>query len=471
MIRTLACLVLLIGGVGPAAAPAAAGVSEPDRLWTVGVKAFDDALYDVSYRELGRFLQVARDDPRRGDAAVLRGKAAFALGRYPEALTEFQVAETLPLRTFSAGEPLFWQAEVLFRLRRFDQARERYTQCLRAAPGSGYAPDALYARGFSELELNLPEEATATFDTLLREHPSSELAGSAAYTAARELVRAERWDEALALLGGYAGRFPRSRFLSEAQYLLGVAQLESGLTAEGVRSLEQFVARNATHELTPTARMLLGGAHAKAGRSQEAIDHYRAVIRLAPTSPSVPQALYQIGDLSQRLGRLSEAETAWKTLRRDHPKHELAEAAGLELAALLLRRGRWEPAAEAAREVADANGPQRLEALLLVGEGALKAGKAADAQAAYAAAVAEAPADSPSRFRALAGIGLVAEFQKEPDAAKRAYGEIIDKADDEELVKWARGRVQGLEEREKPPPPRPVPKAKPRSGTPKEKRS
>jgi TolA-binding protein len=451
MTRTLTRLLpLLLLGLAAVAGPAVAAVSEADRLWTVGVRAFDDGLYDVTYRELGRFLQVAKpDDPRRGDAAVVRGKAAFALRRYADALTEFRAAEGLPLRTFAAGEPLFWEGEVLFRLRRFDQARERYTEFLRVNPASPYTVDALYARGFSELELGLPDEAIATFGVLLRNQTQGELAGSAAYAAARELVRAKRWDEALAILGPYASRFPQSPFLIETQYLLGVAQLETGLLAEGVRTLEQFVARQPSHELSPTARVLLGEAHAKAGRPREAIGHYQALIRYAPTHALVPQALYQIGGLSANLGLTRDAETAWKQLRRDHAADPLAELAGLELASLYVKRRQLDRAAETAREVADARGAQRVEALLLLGETQLKAGKTAEARGAYTTAIAEVAADAPARFRALAGVGLVAETEKDPEGAKRAYGEITEKAEDEELIKWARARVQSMEERER----------------------
>lgn len=473
MTWTLVCLVALLAWAAPGPGPAPAAVSESERLWTIGVQAFEDGLYDVTYRELGRFLQVAAADPRRGDATLLRGKSALALGWYPEALAEFQAAERLPLRAFTPGEPLFWQAEVLFRLRRYAEARERYSLLLRNQPGSPYAADALYARGFSELELSLPDEALASFDALLRDYPASEVAGSAAYAAARERVRAKRWDEALALLVTYAARFPQSRFLPEAQYLLGVSQEETGRAAEAVRTLEQFVGAHPGHELAAAARALLAEAHLKAGRSGEAVEQYRALVRDAPASPLVPQALYQIGELSTRLGRAQDAEAAWKALRREHPQDPLAELAGLELASLYLKRRQFEPAVEVARQVAEANGTQRLDALLLLGESALKAGKSADAQTAYASALAEAPADSPGHFRALAGAGLVAEAQKDAEAAKRAYRAIVEKADDQDLVQWAKGRIQGLEAREKAAPrpvPRPKPKAKPTAGSVREPR-
>jgi len=58
-------------------------------------------------------------------------------------------------------------------------------------------------------------------------------------------------------------------------------------------------------------------------------------------------------------GRGQEAEAAWKALRRDHPRDPLAERAGMELAALYLKRRQFEPAAELARQVAERGLPRR----------------------------------------------------------------------------------------------------------------
>ena len=128
-------------------------VLETDRLWTIGVSAFEDGLYDQAYRMLGRFIEAAEPgDVRRGDASVLRGKAALAMGQYALALVEFQAAEEYPTRAIPAGEPIFWQAEVFFRLNRFYDARDLYGRFLVVSPDSTYATDALYGRGLCELQ-------------------------------------------------------------------------------------------------------------------------------------------------------------------------------------------------------------------------------------------------------------------------------------------------------------------------------
>ena len=289
----------------------AAARSEADRLWLVGAGAFDDGLYETAYRELGRFIQAAPTDGRRGDAALLRGKAAFWMERYADALAEFDAAETFPLSGVATmGEPIFWQGETLFRLRRVEEARDRYARYLGLKPGSPYVPEALYARGLAELETGRTDGAIDTFRDFLRGYPNHPRAPIAAYSAARELIRAKRWDDALALLTPYAKNYPASPYLAETRYLLGVAQLEAG-RPEGARTLEQFIAQAPTSDLVPQARMLAAEAQAKAGRPREALEQYQALVRGAPTHALVPQALYRTGELSVRLGRPTDAEAAW----------------------------------------------------------------------------------------------------------------------------------------------------------------
>lgn len=452
---------VVLSGQALGAGPVAGAVpSEADRLWAVGAGAFDDGLYDVAARELGRFAQAAPGDPRRGDAAFLRGRALLALERHAEALAELERAEAGPLTRATPGEPVFWQGEALFRQRRFEEARERYARFLAPRPASPYVAEALYGQGFAELELGQVDAAIGTFLGFLREHAAHDRAPVVAYSAARELVRARRFDEALGILAPYASRYPGSPYLREARYLLGVTQIELG-RGEGVRTLEQFLAQQPPPELALTARFLVAEAHARAGRPREALEQYQALVRAAPTHALAPQALYQTGELALRLGRLADAEAAWATLRRDFPQHALAGPAGLATARLHERRRQWAEALEVARAVADLGGGERLEALLLVGQSALQLRRNVDAAQAYHTVVVEAPPGSKRYFEGVAGLGAALEAGVDMEGAKRAYREIIEGAPDPELVRWARGRLQGLEA--PPPPPREAPRVRPKS--------
>ncbi|HEX2500697.1 MAG TPA: tetratricopeptide repeat protein [Methylomirabilota bacterium] len=446
-----------LAGLAVLAAPARteAARSEADRLFMVGAGSFEDGLYETAYRELGRFIQAAPTDPRRGDAAFLRGKAAFWMERYAEALVEFDAAETFPLNLGTSNEVIFWQGETLFRLRRFEEARDRYARFLGLKPASPLVPEALYARGLAELETGRADGAVDTLRDFLREYPTHARAPTAAYSAARELIRARRWEDALALLTPYAARYPGSPYLAETRYLLGVAQVEAG-RPEGVRTLEQFIAQNSGSELVPTARALVAEAQVKAGRPREALEQYQALVRAAPTA----QGLYRIGELSLRLNRPSDAEAAWTTLRRDFPEDALAGPAGLATARLHEQRKQWEPALQLAQSVASMKGPERSDALLLVGQSALQLRRNAEAAQAYHAVVVETTPASKRYFEGLAGLAAALEAATDKEGASRAYREIVDTSPDPELVRWAKGRLGALEAPA--PAPRAAPKAKPK---------
>jgi TolA-binding protein len=463
--RLAPCLVpVALIGLAVLSAPAAgaAARTEADRLWLVGSGAFEDGLYETAYRELGRFIQAAPTDRRRGDATLLRGRAAFSMERYAEALAEFDAAETFALTAAPApGEPIYWQAEALYRLRRFEEARERYARYLGLKPGSPYVPDALYARGVTELETGRSDGAVDTFRDFLKEYPTHPQAPTAAYSAARELIRAKRWDDALAILGPYASRYPTSPYLAETRYLLGVAQLEAG-RPEGVRTLEQFIAQAPASDLVPTARLLAAEAQAKAGKSREALEQYQALIRSAPTHPLVPRALYRIGELALKLGRPADAEAAWTTLRRDYPRDERASPAGLAMADLYARRKQWELALQAGQSVADARGEERSDALLIMGQSALQLRRNAEAAQAYHAVALEAPPASKRYFEGVAGLAASLEAATDREGARRAYREIVDTSPDPDLVRWAKTRLSALETPPPRDPKRPPPKAKPK---------
>jgi TolA-binding protein len=463
---------LLSGPVFPAVP------SEADRLWLLGSGAFADGLHDVAYRELGRFAAVAPADPRQGEASLLRGKAAFAMarasetlgraaeaqGRYGEALAAFELAEQQPLPAGTPGEALFWQGEALLRLRRFEEAQDRYGRFLALKPRSPYVPEALYARGMAELELGRPEAAMPPLLELLRDHPTHERAATAGYSAARELIRVKRWDEALAILAGYASRYPASPYLAETRYLLGVAQLETK-RPEGVRTLEQFIAQSPAHELAPTARALVAEAHIAAGRLREALEQYQAMVRAAPTHALAPRALYRVGELALRLGRAADAEAAWTALRREFPQDERVGAAGLATAELLVQRKQWDQALEVAQAVAERRGPERIPALLVLGQSALQLRRNVQAVQAYHSVTLEAPGDSPERFQGLAGLALASEVVQDMASARRAYQEILQQSRDEKLLRWAQERLEGLEPREAPTPREPPrPRGKPKPG-------
>src|SRR2546425_5184429 len=105
-------------------APPARALDEPERLRLVGERTFADGLYPIARRVLERFVADYPKDERIGDALLLLGRARFALGDAESALEAFRRAQAAaPVASLEAK---FWEAETLFRLRRFAEARAAY---------------------------------------------------------------------------------------------------------------------------------------------------------------------------------------------------------------------------------------------------------------------------------------------------------------------------------------------------------
>src|SRR5437879_4568110 len=151
-------LLLLASLVSPAAA-----IEEADRLWLVGERAFADGLYPASRRALERFVAQYPKDARLPEAVLLLGKARLQAGDTQAALEAFKRAEALTPPPGRPQESQFWEAEALFRLKRFADARAAYDAVMRADAAGPLAPDALYGRSWSDPELKPPEAAVAGF--------------------------------------------------------------------------------------------------------------------------------------------------------------------------------------------------------------------------------------------------------------------------------------------------------------------
>src|ERR1700687_594163 len=101
-------LAALLGWPGPALA-----VSEPERLWTVGDRAFQDGLFAQSRRMLERLLERYPSDSRAPDATLLLGKARLSLGQHEAALQTFRQARSISPVPGRPDEERFWVVDVL----------------------------------------------------------------------------------------------------------------------------------------------------------------------------------------------------------------------------------------------------------------------------------------------------------------------------------------------------------------------
>jgi TolA-binding protein len=450
-VHGLLALALIVVGWGVLGAPAVAvALEEADRLWLVGEQAFRDRLFPLSRRTLERLIDRFPSDSRVPEATLLLGKARLSEGALEPALEAFRQAQRFAPPPGKADEPRFWEAEALYRLKRFQDARTIYDRIVAENAASPLAPDALYGLGWCELELKRREAAAGAFRQLLEAFPEHPNASAAAVYLARTLIDLKRAPEAVPLLEPFASKHPDHRLLPEARYLLGHARVLAGQSSAGLADLRAFVAAYPQHELAPQARRAVVDALLREGRRPELAEEYKA---LMAQSPPTPEALYDAGAIASRLNRPKDAETAWTRLTTDFPGHGLAAHASLELAQLAFDRKAFKQAVTLARAAGQsAEDSVRAPAFLLVGESELKLKRFGPAHQAFQAAAEFPEQDASVRYRALAGSGLALEEQKQWAQAAKYYQEVASKSPDATLKAWAKARHTEVLANLKPPP-------------------
>jgi TolA-binding protein len=417
-------------------------LDEPDRLWLVGERAFADGLQPVARRALERFVAEYPNDPRLPAALLLLGKARLALGDAESALEAFRRAQAAPAPGAPPPEAKFWEAEALFQVKRYAEAGAVYDAVLRADAAAPHAPDALYGLAWSELELRRPEPAATAFRELLAAWPQHALAPSATFYLARTLAEQKRFGDAQPLLAGFATKFPSHRLAPDAQYLLGFARVQAGDTRAGIADLRAFLAAHPAHELAASARRTVTEALARFGDRTELQETYKALLE---QTPSTAEALYDAGAIAGRLGRARDQEAAWRRLRKEFPEHPLATRAALDLASAAFKRKDWKEAAAQAQAAAESEDEGlRAEALLLAGEADLKQSRLAAAAKSFEAVGAVKNVEAGVRYRALAGLGLAREQQRDWKAAFAAYEAVAARSPDATLRDWAHARAAAV---------------------------
>jgi TolA-binding protein len=425
-------------------APSALALDEADRLWLVGEQASADGLHPLARRVLDRFVAEYPNDARAPSALLLLGRARLALGDGEQALDAFRRFRTVapPAQRL---EGRFWEAEALYRVKRFAEARAAYDDVLRQNAASPLAPDATYGLALCELELRRSEAAVKAFRDFITTWPEHPQVPSATFYLAQTLFDLKRYSDALPLLTSFAAKYPKHRLVPDAQYLLGSTRLAAGEREAGVEDFKAFVAAYPSHPLAPAARQAITGTLAKHGNKTQ---QQSAYTQLMQQSPATPEALYDAGLIAGRLGQAQNQDAAWRRLRKEFPNHSLAHQASLELARVAFKKKSWGDAATHAKAASASNDDAvRVEAFLLVGESELKLNRFKDAAKSFEAVGAVKNVDAGDRYRALAGLGLAREQLEELRAALTAYESVASKCPDATLRDWARDRAAAVKAR------------------------
>ncbi|HEY2996496.1 MAG TPA: tetratricopeptide repeat protein [Methylomirabilota bacterium] len=431
----------LVALVAPPASPVLA-LEEADRLYLVGERATADRFFPVARRALERFASAYPGDARQPRALLMLGQARLALNDPESALEALRRAQSGLTATAEVQEAKFWQAEALFRLKRFAEARAGYDEIVRTDAAGPLAPDALYGVGLSELELKHPEPAITAFNDFLTTWPQHAQAPAATLQLASALVDAKRISEALPLLTTFATKYPGSKLIPDAQYQLGWVKYSNGDRQGGLSDLSAFVAANPNHPRAPDARRVLAQGLAKYGNRQQRLDAYKSFMN---QDPPTAEGYYEAAAIAASLGLRPEQDAAWRKLRAAFPNDQLTRKMASDLAADAFKQKNWKDAVTLGTIAAQSDDDTvKSEGWLMVGESELKQKHFTQAAKAFEAVGAVNDIEANTKFRALAGLGLAREELKEYKPALNAYETVAKQSPDATLRSWAQERAAAV---------------------------
>jgi len=222
------------------------------------------------------------------------------------------------------------------------------------------------AKARHDLRQNDFAEAAARVVTAVRERPNQILG----VIVGAVLV--------VALLAGFL--YWRKHSADASGALLGIA-------------MAQAEAQIAPASTLPGAQQASGTFPTVQARSEAALKSFQAVVDQYPSSNAALVARYQIGAQLLSLGKYPEAEQAFKSVRDSSAPALYQSMAKLGLAQTLLAEGKNDDAIKAFTDLAaDRDGPLPVDGILMqLAEADAKAGKTADARAAFKRVVDEFP--------------------------------------------------------------------------------
>ena len=236
---------------------------------------------------------------------------------------------------------------------------------------SSLPPDLLFVYAENAYLMQAFAQATERYLAFLSEHPTTDQAATARRRLGLALYHQQQLQPALAQFEklGAAAHTPASIFA------VGDIHFASRNWQGASQWLNKFVASNPTTGIDD-GLIKLGLAHLRLGEFETALQRFNALLERDADSPHAAQALFERGQCFLALDRMDEAARSFERVLQRDDASRLQRAALEHLAALGLRLGKPELAAQHFSELANksTDAAQRAKSILQQSDALLQAG-------------------------------------------------------------------------------------------------
>ena len=283
--------------------------------------------YDDALEAMRRNGMTAR--PEYQKAAYLRGLELFNDGRYEDAIRLLDESIRKGKDIAYRNKALFWKAEALYRLGRYDQARLAYKQFeVNNEDDHSYEAALLpYNLGYVYFKQKQYDKAAEYFSKFVRKPLDDKLLKDAYLRLADSYFASKQYWPAME---AYNQAIKRGG--PDADYAFYQKAISYGFVNRDdrkVEELEKFIRQYPRSGLVDDALYQLGSTYLNQGKPAKARQTFDRLVAGYPKSPYVPVALLKAGLAMYNAGNKAKAKDYFKQLIRQHPRSpEAREAAG-----------------------------------------------------------------------------------------------------------------------------------------------
>ncbi len=307
------CWLVLAGGLSPASAYGRA----VEQAYTLGIKAYQDELWDLADQQFAEYLS-----------------------KYPKGVM--------------AAEAHFLRAEAQLQKKRYENAAGIYRDFARLYPDNKLLDRVYYRLGLCRHKLKSYTAAERAYQKALDKFPHSSFRQEVQLGLAESQYAQGKFNLAQKNYRQIIKRFPAHPNRKQALYGSGLSSLNLGDYKQATVSLKKLMADYPGDPMSDAAKLPLAQAYYKQGgmlykqeRYQQAIGSYRQLLKSYADNMLAPSATYNMGLCYIALGQPGKAGAEFMQLVAGYPKHELAAMAWLKTGELSFEREDYAAAGKA----------------------------------------------------------------------------------------------------------------------------
>jgi TolA-binding protein len=364
------------------ALPSWARTNTDAQLYLLGVRAYQDGLWDLAIQQLSQYLSGYPEGAMTVWARFLRAEALFQkqqyraaadlyqefsrlypdnelidrvwyqlgvcnyrLGDYQAAEAAYQQLQQLPQSPFR-DKALLGLAESRYAQAKYALAQETYQQIIQQAPAHPDRNLALYGLGWSSFKRGDYNRAITSLQQLMTDFPDDPLYAEALFLLAQAHYELGDYPKAAVTCEEFISQNPKPKQLAQALFSGCHSHYQLGNYSQAIKFFQQLL-KLPQAQAAAEARFYLGESQFKLAQYQLALGSYQRLLGGYPNSALAPLASYNMGLCYLKLNQLAKGEAIFEQLIDQFPKHDLASRAWLQLGRLKFERKDYAAAAQA----------------------------------------------------------------------------------------------------------------------------